>query len=110
MNNYYQNLTVSGYVISVDNINSMFKIKCRSGDLIDAFVSATTSYNVLQNLDNLNRDRVPDPLKGYQQGWSQKTKDLTKYITEGRFVIVQGIMSVGDQLSRFEAKTINLLH
>jgi len=62
--NYTQTMTVMGTVGEIDPGGSSpsFTIKSRGGDVFRTYVSDVTSFSTLQNLDRLNRDRLPDPL------------------------------------------------
>ena len=54
MRRYTQSLTVTGCVTDTRPQDSFFTLKSRSGDTFEAFVTAQTSFQVVQNLDGLN--------------------------------------------------------
>jgi mannose/cellobiose epimerase-like protein (N-acyl-D-glucosamine 2-epimerase family) len=119
LNSFNQTLTVAGTIVSVDPARRSFSFKARSGNTFEAFVGATdlTHYPVLQNLDNLNRDRVANP-----QGVAPPAPDapdddeakivyyLRKYAEAGRHVVVEGIYQENGGAQRYEAREVHLLH
>jgi len=110
MRNLTHTLTIMGVVKSVDPSHSFFTIECRSGDLFKAFVSETTNYTVLQNLDNLNRDRVLDPEGDFEGQVSNSLKKVRKYIWPDGLIAINGIQYIFNGQERFEASNIYLLH
>jgi hypothetical protein len=52
---------VTGLVVQVDPNKPSFNIRARSGDVFEVMVGPPTWYQMLSNLDNLGRDRVPEP-------------------------------------------------
>ncbi len=105
MRRYTQSLTVMGYVTESNPDASMFKVKARSGDEFDAYVTMQTFFDVLQNLDSLGNDRVPNP-----DGKPPQTcADLVrKYIIKDQLIIVQGVLQVDGDKRRFDARTVTL--
>jgi hypothetical protein len=99
---YTQSLTVTGCVTDAHPQHSFFTVKTRSGDTFDAFVTAQTSFQVVQNLDGLNNDRVPNP-NSFQQ---TAEKLIEKYIQPDEFIVAQGVYQVDDDKTRFDAKTV----
>ena len=61
LSNFNQTLTVAGTIVSADPNMPSFSIEARSGDTFEAVVGRETYYQVLSNLDALDRNRVPDP-------------------------------------------------
>ena len=61
LNSYSQMLTVGGIIASVDPGRKSFSVEARSGDTFEAIVGPETQYQVLTNLDAMDRNRVPDP-------------------------------------------------
>lgn len=106
MKQFTQNLTVMGRVSASDPDSGMFRIKCRSGDEFDAYVTTQTSFNVLQNLDSLDNDRVPNP-DGFDP--SKPSWLIKKYISVGLLIAVEGIHQVNRADERFDARTVHLL-
>jgi len=104
---YTQTVTVAGLVSGIDETKSSFSLRARSGDVYEAVVGPTTSYEVLTNLDRLQRDRVRDPEGGAPNG---AIFLLRKYIQAGRSVFVTGIYQENGGKQRFEARTVYLLH
>lgn len=61
LNKYYQSITLMGEVTHVDARAARFDLTLASGDAITVLVTKTTWYEVLKNLADDNRDRVPNP-------------------------------------------------
>jgi mannose/cellobiose epimerase-like protein (N-acyl-D-glucosamine 2-epimerase family) len=109
LRSFYGNLTVAGTVTSIDAGALKFSIRTRSDDLFDVNVGVTTYYQVLTNLDGLNRDRAAGPA-GMNPGDNQVAFDLLKYLKEGCLTFVEGIRSENGAEERFEARTVYLMH
>ena len=108
LRNYNQGLTVCGSVISVDLQKLAFCVKARSGDAFDMFVGPETNYQVVSNLDGVNRDRVKEPANA-DVGDGIRYR-LAKYIHADRTVAVSGVYQENGNETRFEARTVRLLH
>ena len=110
LNSFAQTLTVAGTIVSVDPAGRSFSFKARNGDTFEAFVGPTdsTNYQVLQNLDNLDRDRVPGPERA--PGDDDIVYNLRKYAEAGRPVVVSGIYQENGSGQRYEAREVHLLH
>jgi mannose/cellobiose epimerase-like protein (N-acyl-D-glucosamine 2-epimerase family) len=107
LNSFYEELTVTGSVIAIDVDKPSFSIKARSGDIFEAIVGTTTWYQMLSNLDNLGRDRVPEP-----EGVSREDGvrySLQKYIQVNRPVTVNGVAYSDGERQRYEARAVHLL-
>lgn len=105
---FYQGLTVTGSVISVDPQKLSFTVKARSGDTFDMFVGPSTYYQVVRNLDGVDRDRVEEP-QGADRGDGVRY-NLLKYISTGRAVCVSGVYQENGNDTRFEARAVRLMH
>lgn len=114
MKDYYLSLSIYGTVESVDADNETFKIRCRSGDQLDVRTGPTTSFTVLTNLDELNRDRLEDPPKAapgdpipdpLPPSWY-----IAKYISVGASLIVRGVYQENGSDRSLEARTVILPH
>jgi mannose/cellobiose epimerase-like protein (N-acyl-D-glucosamine 2-epimerase family) len=105
---FYQGLTVTGAVISVDPQKLSFCVKARSGDTFDMHVGPSTYYQVVRNLDGVDRDRVPEP-PGVD-GSDSLRYGLMKYVSVGRTVSVSGVYQENGNDSRFEARAVRLMH
>lgn len=104
---FYQELTVTGSVISVDPNQPSFSVKARSEDVFEAMVGPTTWYQVVTNLDNLGRDRVPEPER--VEGEDDVRHNLRKYIQVDRPVTVNGVVYMEGEQQRYEARAVHLL-
>lgn len=81
------------------------KHECRIGDEFWVYAGSQAQFQLLQNLDGINRDRYPNP-----QGFSGNPSQLiSKYIQRERLVVVQGIYLEDSANRRFDARIINLL-
>jgi mannose/cellobiose epimerase-like protein (N-acyl-D-glucosamine 2-epimerase family) len=95
-------------VISVDPQKLSFSVKARSGDTFDMFVGPSTYYQVVRNLDGVDRDRVEEPQGA--DGGDGLRYNLLKYIGIGRAVCVSGVYQENGNDSRFEARAVRLMH
>lgn len=106
---FYDSLTIAGLVTSVDGGALKFSVRARSDDLFDINVGVTTYYQVVSNLDGLNRDRA-EPPAAMNRGDNPVAFDLLKYVKEGCLTFVEGIRSENGAEERFEARTVYLMH
>lgn len=106
---FYDSLTVAGTVTSVDLNANSFALRTRSDDVFTVFVGSTTYYQVLSNLDGLNRDRAEAP-SAVQDGSDPNRFNLQKYVKDGCLTFVQGIRAENGDKERFEARTVYLMH
>lgn len=107
LSSFYQELTVTGSVVAVDPDKPSFSVKARSGDVLEVMVGTTTWYQMLSNLDNLGRDRVPDP-----EGVAQDDRvrfNLQKYVELNRPVTINGVAYADGDGQVFEARAVHLL-
>ncbi len=75
-------------------------------------MNSQTVFGVLTNLDELNRDRFPEP-ENFNLGpdWDRKPSEyVRKYLHEEALVVVQGIYSEHDEEKRFDARYVTLMH
>lgn len=108
MNKFYQQLTLVGQIKEADLKNGCFSVQLLSGDTIQAWPGTETFYQVLANLDNLNRDRVVSPKQN--DGESDLAYKLRKYALKGLMVCVQGIGTIDGDKQRLDARTVTLMH
>ena len=94
-----------GSVTDINEEEESFGIKCRSGDKFRVCVGRETQFRFLQNLDGVDRDRVPTP-EGFSSTPSQFVK---KYIQRDRLVLLQGVYQEDGENRRFDARIITLL-
>lgn len=90
-----------------DVAGGSFKVLCRSGDEFYVQTSSETNFTVLRNMDDLDRDRVPDP-PNYDPSLGPAEK-VRKYVTEGYLLVVAGILIEQDGRRRLDARIITLL-
>ena len=108
LNAFNQTITIAGSVIAVDEAKPSFSLRARSGDVFEAVVGSETYYNVMTNLDGLDRNRVPEARGG--PGESGILLNLRRYAVVGRPVFVVGIYQQSGGAERFEARSVYLLH
>lgn len=99
-----ETITLAGNVVSVDEENSAFSIRTRSGDVIDVQVGSTTYYEVLTNVDGVSRNRMVSA-----DAAMANVRDLYPCIAQGTLVYLRGVHQQYGDLERFEARTIYLL-
>ena len=107
MKNFSQTLALLGTVTEVSPDSASFRLECRSGDVFTVNAGVTTSFSVLQNLDGLNRDRVPVP-DGYDS--NRPGDQVRRYIQLNNMVAVTGIYRENDEQKRFDAREVTLMH
>ncbi|OBH98702.1 AGE family epimerase/isomerase [Mycobacterium sp. E2733] len=105
-----ESITFAGHVTAIDESGPSFTIKCRSKDTIDVFVGPpdSTTYQVLQNVDGVNRDRTDVSANG-NQDTVPIVANLRRYIAVGDLVFVRGIHQQAGDRDRFEARIVYLL-
>ena len=107
-------LTLMGIVKSVDASDpaktGSFTLKLRSGDEITIYVTDNTNYTVLQNLDNLNRDRVLDPEGSLNENVPDVLWKIRKYVYPDGMLAVQCISYQQDARYWRQATQVTLLH
>lgn len=105
MRRFTLNTTLTGKVVNENQTENEFVIKCRSGDEFIVSVGRETQFRFVQNLDDVNRDRIPTP-----EGFSGTPQQLIdKYIQPNQLVTLQGIYQENGDKKRFDARTVNLL-
>jgi mannose/cellobiose epimerase-like protein (N-acyl-D-glucosamine 2-epimerase family) len=101
-----QTLTVMGVATDIDPENRHFAIRCLDGTVFNAFITGETAFWVLQNLDNLENDRVETP-PGFDDSPGAR---MRKYLRDDRLVAVEGVAFIGATgTNRFDARTVRLL-
>jgi mannose/cellobiose epimerase-like protein (N-acyl-D-glucosamine 2-epimerase family) len=109
LNSFNQTLTVGGTIVSVDPSRRSFSVEARSGDTFEAIAGPATNYQVLSNLDNLDRNRVPAPEQA-AGAEDNIVAELRRYAAVGRTVYVRGIYQENGGSQRYEARDVYLLH
>lgn len=107
---FHHGLTIMGTCLDVAPQEGRFRVRCRSGDEFEVFVGDTTNYTVLQNLDEVGRDRVLDPESGFDASQPDSLKKLEKYVWPDGLLAVEGIFQEHGEASRFTARRVHLLH
>lgn len=108
MKKFYQQVTIVGQIIKVDTQQGCFSIRLLSEDVVQAWPGPETSYQVLANLDNLNRDRVASPAPN--AGESTIAYNLRKYVRPDLMACVQGIVTINGDVQHLDARTVTLMH
>lgn len=105
MRRFTLNTTLTGKVVNENQTENEFVIKCRSGDEFIVSVGRETQFRFVQNLDDVNRDRISTP-----EGFSGTPQQLIdKYIQPNQLVTLQGIYQENGEKKRFDARIVNLL-
>jgi len=105
MRQFTLNTTLTGKVVNENQTENEFVIKCRSGDEFIVSVGRETQFRFVQNLDDVNRDRISTP-----EGFSGTPQQLIdKYIQPNQLVTLQGIYQENGDKKRFDARIVNLL-
>ena len=107
---FYDSLTIAGTVTSLDVGAKKFELRTRSDDHFTVYVGSTTYYQVLSNLDGLNRDRAEGPSGTQRTDDNAVQYDLEKYVKDGCLTFVEGLRSENGEHERFEARTVYLMH
>ncbi len=111
--NYTQYLSVLGTAGEIDTSGPLpsFTIRTRGGDVVKATISETTYFAALQNLDRLDRDRIPDPaIDPIQKDTSPLAEKLKKYVVPGRLIAAEGIYQAHGGREWFDAKAVHVLY
>src|SRR5271166_126879 len=103
---FTQSMSLLGRVENIDDV--YFTLRCRSGDLFRVKCGPTTNFTVLRNMDDLNRDRVPNP-QGFDPS-KGTSETVRKYIHTGQLLAVGGIYLEHEGSTRFDARTVSLMH
>src|SRR5437899_1055271 len=85
---FTQQMSLLGTVAGVEAANGAFTLRCRSGENFRIKVGPTTWFTALKNMDDLDRDRVPNP-KDYDS--SKLSDQLRKYVRENDLIAVEGV-------------------
>jgi len=99
--------TLMGHVTDIKEEEGVFSLKCRSGDEFQVSVGKETRFVFVQNLDDINPDRVPTP-EGFNA--SEPSQLVKKYIQLNIHVVLQGVYQDDNGKQRFDARLVNLLH
>lgn len=106
---FYDSLTIAGTVSAIDLDRKTFDLRTRGDDVFTVHVGPTTYYQVLSNLDGLNRDRAEGP-SDLRRDDDAVGFDLRKYVQRDSLTFVEGIRSENGSDERFEARTVYLMH
>jgi mannose/cellobiose epimerase-like protein (N-acyl-D-glucosamine 2-epimerase family) len=90
-----------------------FSVRCKSGDLFDVYVGVTTNFNVVQNLDGLDNDRIFSKDEHGNDVLAKNLGDLLRktqaYVSPGWLIAVTGVWQVDGDSSRFDSRAVWLL-
>jgi len=108
MKYFSQSMTLLGKVTNVNVAEASFTLRCRSGDSFLVRTNSETTFNVLRNLDELSRDRVPAPPNFNPNGGP--SEKVRKYVRPDELVIIYGIYQAHQGKEQFQAGTVTLPH
>jgi hypothetical protein len=87
-----------------------FSVRCKSGDLSDVCVGVTTNFNVVQNLDGLDNDRICCKDEHGNDIFAKNLGDLLRkaqaYVSPGWLIAITGAWQVDGDSSRFDARAV----
>jgi mannose/cellobiose epimerase-like protein (N-acyl-D-glucosamine 2-epimerase family) len=106
MKKFTVNTTFMGKVTDIKPEKSAFSLKCRSGDELEVFVANETQFRFLKNLDEIERDRVPNP----ENFNDAPTAKVRKYIQPDSLVVLQGVYQENNGNCHYDARIVNLLN
>ena len=123
MKNNHTSYTIMGEVASVNANGASFSLTLLTGEEISVIIAKSTSYEVLRNVGDEQRDRVEDPDESYvisQIGpreeaedvemWDAK-KQLIKYIKPGIMLCMLGVVSTNSEpVTVYNARRVILMH
>ena len=107
MNNIHQTYTLLGIISSVNPQWREFTIRLRTGDEVLMRAGDTIQFSVLENLDGLSRDRIPNPDNYHDEDIAQR---LTKYLRVNDTIMTRGIVSEYGGKRHYEARSVILMH
>lgn len=116
MKSLFQTMSILGQVSKVEPRTGRFSLRLLSGDEIPVCASPTTYYQVLMNLSDADRNRVPPPSReaikaafgeDHAPSW---LIDVLRYLQNERLVSVSGVLVQNGELQRFDARRVVLLH
>lgn len=58
---FTKSMSLLGTVTEIDAENGSLRLRCRSGEEFLVQIGTETSFSVLRNMDDLDRDRIPNP-------------------------------------------------
>jgi mannose/cellobiose epimerase-like protein (N-acyl-D-glucosamine 2-epimerase family) len=102
-----QHMALLGTVASLGTDGVSFALRCRSGDVFDVRVCTEATFSVARNLDDLDRDRMPNPSPPYDP--SKLSERVRKYIVKDYMIAVAGTKIDQGGKTRFDAHSITLL-
>jgi mannose/cellobiose epimerase-like protein (N-acyl-D-glucosamine 2-epimerase family) len=107
-----EGITLAGIVTAVNPAQKIFNIRCRSGDEFQILVKQQTNYQVLTNVDNVNRDRTPAS-KTSAEDVDHVARQLERYVQDGALIFIrcvyQRTVEQTDGKACIEAQTVYLL-
>ncbi len=103
LKHFNQHLTLTGTVKSINKKGRSFVVETRSGNHFECFVNATSWFDALQNLDLLNRDRVPPQLAGADDPFDTR-------LFQGELICVEGVWHRHENHERFDCLGIHRVH
>ncbi len=122
MHKEYSSMTITGIVQEVNSANGETTLGLLSGDKFNVKISKETWYEVLRNVGDESRDRVPEPVEsdvekvlgershaGDEALWKAKRK-LLKYMRVGVMASIRGVASRNEDEFVFHARRVVLMH
>jgi mannose/cellobiose epimerase-like protein (N-acyl-D-glucosamine 2-epimerase family) len=108
---FYQGTTILGQAQAISRQSGTFDLRLRNGDVWRVYISPTTDFQSLRNLDEVDRNTWPQP-KTSDNGSARPSPvelAIQKYIREGQLLCARGICYQAGNDFRFEARNVVLL-
>ncbi len=102
LKHFNQQLTLIGTVKSVHKDKRSFVVETRSGNHFECFVNATSWFDALQNLDLLDRNRIPPKMEGNEDPFDT-------HLFEGELICVEGVWHRHEGHERYDCLGIHRL-
>jgi len=99
-------LSILGTVEFINADEGWFRVRSRGADEFIVTIASTTVFAVLQNLDELNRDRISTPA-GFNPG--DPVQLIKKYVRLGRLLLVEGVYQLSEGRAIFDGRFIHVL-
>jgi mannose/cellobiose epimerase-like protein (N-acyl-D-glucosamine 2-epimerase family) len=99
-------LSIMGTVNYVNVDEGWFRIISRGEDEFTVRIASTSVFAVLQNLDELNRDRISTPA-GFSS--NDPVQLVKKYVRLGRLVVVEGVYQSNEDHTVLDGRFVHVL-
>lgn len=105
---FAHNLTLMGRVVSLDPSQFTFTIQLQNGQEQEIRVGVATEFKIIKNLDNLDLDRVPNPLGLPEE--DQRSFYIRKYLKEQCLIATNGVYQHHRGSSLYQALSVYIMY